>query len=90
MLQYILSGKDEKEYHKNLQDMLRLIQNYGLKVKFSKCKFFVEQVKYLGYVTNQDGLQRISGITQMKNHQIYQNCHLLLEHLIFMGNLLAI
>lgn len=52
-----VSGKDELEHNKNLHEVLRRIQDYGFKIKFSKFKFFVTEVKYLGYINTKDGLQ---------------------------------
>ena len=31
------------------------IQDYGFKLKESKCDFFIEKIKYLGYIINRDG-----------------------------------
>lgn len=32
-------------------------KEYGFKIKFSKCNFFVSEVKYLGYVITKNGHQ---------------------------------
>lgn len=37
-------GRDKREHDDNLYSVLRRIQDFGFKVKFSKCKFFVDEV----------------------------------------------
>ncbi|XP_055921606.1 uncharacterized protein K02A2.6-like [Eupeodes corollae] len=64
-----VSGTDLEEHNRNLHEVLCRIQDYGFKIKFAKCRFFVNEVKYLGYVINQHGLhpdpERILAINNM-------------------------
>ena len=53
MLCYIddifITGKNQEEHISSLEEVLCRLQQSGLKVKKSKCQFFVDAVKLLGH-----------------------------------------
>ncbi|CAK1596228.1 unnamed protein product [Parnassius mnemosyne] len=53
----VLIASDTIENHiHTLRKVLDKLKEYGLKLKREKCEFFVEKVKYLGYVMNKEGI----------------------------------
>ncbi|GKD04063.1 hypothetical protein Tco_1179037 [Tanacetum coccineum] len=49
-----LQSKDEHEVHLRL--VLELLKKEELYAKFSKCEFWLQEVKFLGHVVNQNGI----------------------------------
>ena len=55
-LDYILVySKTVDEHVQDVLQVLRRLQEHGIKLKPSKCKFFQQQVRYLGRVVSSDG-----------------------------------
>ena len=48
-------SKTFDEYVQDVRQVLRRLQEHGIKLKPSKCKFFQQQVRYLGLVVSSDG-----------------------------------
>lgn len=53
----IVSGTSVADHREKLERVLQRIADYGFQLKFEKCKFFMKELKYLGYVINQQGLK---------------------------------
>ena len=53
----IITGPDDETHLNNLRDVLRICQERGLTIKESKCEFFKDEVNFLGYRLNAQGLQ---------------------------------
>lgn len=52
----LVMGRDESEHLKNLDRVLRCLQENGLRVKKSKCEFGRTQIEYLGHVLDEKGV----------------------------------
>ncbi|GKE00581.1 putative reverse transcriptase domain-containing protein, partial [Tanacetum coccineum] len=48
------NSKEDHEVHLNL--VLELLKKEKLYAKFSKCEFFLQEVHFLGYVVNNNGI----------------------------------
>ncbi|GJY41653.1 putative reverse transcriptase domain-containing protein [Tanacetum coccineum] len=48
--------KDEEEHEVHLKTILDLLKKEKLYAKFSKCKFWLQEVQFLGHVVNRDGI----------------------------------
>lgn len=53
----ILCGKTEEEAYAQLHQVFGLFSKYNIKVNIDKCKFFMPEVQYLGYVVNEEGVK---------------------------------
>lgn len=53
----LVTGKNRDEHMTNLTNVLSKLQELGLKVERSKCKFFQKSVTYLGYTVDKDGIR---------------------------------
>ncbi|XP_075550768.1 uncharacterized protein LOC142584548 [Dermacentor variabilis] len=53
----LIGGRDEAQHHARLQEVLKRIHEDGLRLKFDKCQFCVEEVRYLGFSVNSAGVQ---------------------------------
>ncbi|GKE87180.1 putative reverse transcriptase domain-containing protein [Tanacetum coccineum] len=53
-------SKDEHEVHLRL--VLELLKKEELYAKFSMCKFWLQEVKFLGHMVNQNGITLIHGL----------------------------
>ena len=64
----LVTGRSWKEHEENLQEVFRRLQQFGLKIKLEKCRFFEESVDYLGHTISCQGLaptkERIASIVQ--------------------------
>ena len=45
----LVTGSTNKEHLERLEEVLKRLKEYGLRVKKSKCDFFQSLVKYLGH-----------------------------------------
>ncbi|XP_060759945.1 uncharacterized protein K02A2.6-like [Neoarius graeffei] len=52
----LITGKTEQDHVQKLQKVLQRLQESGLRVKKSKCKFGKKQIEYLGHVLNNHGI----------------------------------
>nr|GFB75122.1 retrotransposon protein, putative, Ty3-gypsy subclass [Tanacetum cinerariifolium] len=52
----LIYSKDEKEHEEHLKAILELLKKEELYAKFSKCKFWIPKVQFLGHVIDSQGL----------------------------------
>nr|GFA09896.1 putative reverse transcriptase domain-containing protein [Tanacetum cinerariifolium] len=52
----LIYSKNEKEHEEHLKAILRLLKEEKLYAKFSKCKFWIPKVQFLGHVIDNRGL----------------------------------
>ena len=55
----IITGATEEEHLQNLEEVLRRLERYGLRVRMKKCKFFQDSVEYLGHVIDKEGIHPV-------------------------------
>ena len=53
----LVTGKDSDEHLRNLGEVLRRLEEAGMKVKREKCLFLLSEVEYLGHVISSAGLR---------------------------------
>ena len=53
----LISGVDEKDHLKNLASVLPILSNLGLTLNKSKCSFYQQEVEYLGFILDKNGLR---------------------------------
>ena len=53
----LITGKNEKEHLKTLDEVLKRLEEAGLRLKQNKCAFMLPTVEYLGHTISADGLQ---------------------------------
>ena len=53
----VVAGSTRAEHNQRLENVLRILNESGLRVKLTKCKFGVSQIEYLGHQINKNGLQ---------------------------------
>ncbi|XP_063358759.1 uncharacterized protein K02A2.6-like [Cydia amplana] len=56
----LITGSDEKQHLERLHAVLKRLQSAGLTLQREKCVFFQNEVSYLGYVINKNGLKKSS------------------------------
>ncbi|XP_039450654.1 uncharacterized protein K02A2.6-like [Culex pipiens pallens] len=65
----IVGGRTRQELKQNLQQVFQRLQEYGFTVKLSKCRFFMNQVKYLGQLLDAEGIrpdpEKIAAVVNM-------------------------
>nr|GFA81711.1 putative reverse transcriptase domain-containing protein [Tanacetum cinerariifolium] len=52
----LIYSKDEKEHEEHLKTILDLLKKGELYAKFSKCKFWIPKVQFLGHVIDSQGI----------------------------------
>ena len=53
----LVYSKSEKENARHLRFVLQTLKDHQLYAKFSKCKFWLDQVAFLGHVVSKDDIQ---------------------------------
>ena len=56
----LISSRDDKEHLCTLSEVLKTIDNCGLRLKKSKCVFFANEVTYLGFKINKNGIKPLT------------------------------
>ena len=54
----IVSGKTNEEHLKNLESVLKRLQDAGLKANKEKCEFFRDRVQFCGHEIDKEGLHK--------------------------------
>lgn len=54
----LVTGRDDAEHARRLDAVLRRLQDAGLTLQRDKCDFYKNEVSYLGYVIDKDGLHK--------------------------------
>jgi hypothetical protein len=52
----LVYSKSEDEHTKHLHTVLQRLRNHRLYAKFSKCDFWLREIKFLGHTISQDGI----------------------------------
>ena len=52
----LVSGKNDQDHFDNLKQVLKVIKANGLQLRLKKCAFMQNEVIYLGYQINEDGI----------------------------------
>jgi hypothetical protein len=52
----LIYSKNEKEHAKHLRIVLQRLRDHKIYAKFSKCKFWLDSVKFLGHTISKDGI----------------------------------
>ncbi|KAJ8356082.1 hypothetical protein SKAU_G00188760 [Synaphobranchus kaupii] len=60
----LITGETEEEHLQNLNATLQRLEEYGLRVRRSKCEFFQSSVEYLGHVIDSEGLHKAPSKTK--------------------------
>ena len=53
----LISGKSPQEHLVNLEEVLKRLEDAGLRLKKEKCSFLMPEVEYLGHKISREGLQ---------------------------------
>lgn len=57
----LITGPNRDEHLKTLEAVLKKLSEAGLTAKKEKCKFFQEQVEYMGHIISRHGLRKTKG-----------------------------
>jgi len=60
----LITGATEAEHDKNLEEVLRRLQDNGVRLKREKCSFYQRSVEYLGHCISADGVHTTKEKTQ--------------------------
>ena len=55
----IITGENDEEHLQNLAEVLKRLEDHGLKANKDKCLFFQDQVIYCGFKISKDGLHKM-------------------------------
>ena len=56
----LVTGDSLEEHLKNVEEVLKRLQKYGIRAKRAKCSFISEKVEYLGHHIDGDGLHTLA------------------------------
>ena len=51
----LINSQNVEQHKEHVHKVFSRIQDYGFKLKKSKCEFFMGKIKYLGYITDKVG-----------------------------------
>ena len=67
----IIYSKSLKEHLEHIKEVFSKLREAGFHLKLRKCKFFKEQIEFLGHTINKDGIrpnkEKIKAITYLSN-----------------------
>ena len=66
----LVTGKNNEDHFKNLEEVLKRLKNAGLRVKKPKCALMQDSVQYLGYKIDAQGPQ--TKLQPYKRHLLKQ------------------
>ena len=73
----LVTGSTDEEHLQNLAEVLKRIQQAGLRLKKEKCEFLAKSVVYLGHMIDEKGLHpttdKVDAITKAPTHKIVQS-----------------
>ena len=64
----IVTGTDDEEHIRNLEEVLGRLRSHGITVKSSKCSFFQDSVEYLGLLVRASYNYQESGCNSTGTH----------------------
>ena len=53
----LVTGSTEREHLRNLEEVMRRLQKYSIRMKRNKCFFTQDSVEYLGHIVDADGIR---------------------------------
>ena len=56
----MVTGKDEQDHFRNLDEVLHRLKQWGFRLKKSKCHLLQPSVEYLGFKVDADGLHKMA------------------------------
>ena len=72
----IVFGRNQCEHDKNLNDVMNIIKNAGLKLNRDKCEFSQNKVEFLGHIISKNGIElNPNKIEAINNLKIPTNVH---------------
>ena len=63
------SEEEHEEHEEHVRIALQTLRDHRLYAKFSKCEFWLKEVKFLGHVVSQDGNIIVYASRQLKPHE---------------------
>ena len=60
----LITGTTEAKHDKNLEEVLKRLQDHGVRLKQEKCSFYQKSVEYLGHCISADGVHTTKEKTQ--------------------------
>ena len=85
-------GRSKAEHDKNLEQVLAHIGKFGLKLNKTKCKFGLNEVKYVGHIFSSEGVRpdpsKIKAIVDMPMPENASDVHRFLGMVTYLGKLL--
>ncbi|XP_061153604.1 uncharacterized protein plppr3b isoform X2 [Syngnathus typhle] len=73
MADILVHGETEEEHDKRLEQVLRVVEEAGLKLNRGKCKFRRRQIKFLGHIIDENGVRpdpaKVEGIEKFPKPQ---------------------
>ena len=84
----MIFSKNVEEHIKRLEGVFQRLEKHNLKLKPSKCEFFMTEVKYLGHVVSEQGIRTDPDKTEaLKTWPVPDNIKKLRSFLGFTGYL---
>lgn len=65
----LIKNKDLESHLQSIKEVLEILEKNGLKIKKSKCEFLAKEVRYLGFIIDENGVrvdpEKVKAITTM-------------------------
>ena len=63
----LVTGKTTQEHLEHLEEVLKRLENAGMRLKKSKCAYLLPSVEYLGHDITRDGLRTADSKVEMSS-----------------------
>ncbi|PIK62342.1 hypothetical protein BSL78_00660 [Apostichopus japonicus] len=75
----IVTGKTDEEHLRNLGQVVKKLDEVGLRLKESKCSFFQDSIEYLGFIVDAKGIHpspaKVEAVVNAPAPQKSRNCN---------------
>ena len=54
-----ITGRNDHEHMQRLEEVLKRLSSYNMRINLKKCQFFANEIEYCGYLINKTGIHKV-------------------------------
>ncbi|XP_058444176.1 uncharacterized protein K02A2.6-like [Malaya genurostris] len=69
-----VTGSNDTEHLQRLEEVLKRLSSYNMRINLDKCQFFANEIEYCGYLINKEGIHKVKKkIDAVQNMPVPEN-----------------
>ncbi|XP_062715253.1 uncharacterized protein K02A2.6-like [Aedes albopictus] len=69
-----ITGPNDRVHMQRLEEVLKRLSSYNMRINLEKCQFFANEIEYCGYLINKSGIHKVKKkITAIQNMPVPEN-----------------